>query len=523
MAKPFFVFSPITTVFDNSGILVASGAQVFTYQAGTTTKLTTYPTLADAQASTNPNANPVIADSAGRIPAIWATQACKVVCAPSNDIDPPSNPYWTRDNLTSLGQIVTTMTKTANYTLVNSDRDKLIECDASGGPFTINLLAASAGGDGYNIKIKKIDSSANAITITPNGTDTIDGSTSSRSLATQNTYISMYSDSTKWLIADATLFGNSAASYPTTAGSAGVVIRSDGANNVYSTFTIPDTYVTGDVLYASAANVLTALPKNTTATRYLSNTGASNIPAWAQIALSTGVSGQLPKANGGTGQDLSSSQIITQIVKQTFTASGTYTPTSGMKYCIIKAVGGGGGGGGSANSSGSGAGAGGGSGGYSEHLATAADIGASQTVTIGTAGAGGATGNNSGGNGGDTSVGIICVAKGGGGGGGNAGNTGATAGTGGTAGTGNIINAPGSPGKCGGGGTIATYSAGGAEGGHSILGGNAAGVIGQNNGAAATANTGGGGSGGFSTSSGGTAAGGAGGTGYVVIIEFIGV
>ena len=57
----------------------------------------------------------------------------------------------------------------------------------------------------------------------------------------------------------------------------------------------------GDIVYASAANTYSLLAKNTTATRYLSNTGTSNNPAWAQVALSTGVSGTLPVANGGTG------------------------------------------------------------------------------------------------------------------------------------------------------------------------------------------------------------------------------
>jgi hypothetical protein len=57
----------------------------------------------------------------------------------------------------------------------------------------------------------------------------------------------------------------------------------------------------GDILYASAANTLSALAKNATATRYLSNTGATNNPAWAQVALTTGVSGTLPVGNGGTG------------------------------------------------------------------------------------------------------------------------------------------------------------------------------------------------------------------------------
>lgn len=57
----------------------------------------------------------------------------------------------------------------------------------------------------------------------------------------------------------------------------------------------------GDLLYASAANTLARLAKNTSATRYLSNTGSSNNPAWAQIDLSNGVTGTLPTDNGGTG------------------------------------------------------------------------------------------------------------------------------------------------------------------------------------------------------------------------------
>ena len=61
------------------------------------------------------------------------------------------------------------------------------------------------------------------------------------------------------------------------------------------------TVAQGDILYGSASNTLAALAKNTTATRYLSNTGSSNNPAWAQIDLSNGVTGTLPVGNGGTG------------------------------------------------------------------------------------------------------------------------------------------------------------------------------------------------------------------------------
>jgi hypothetical protein len=57
----------------------------------------------------------------------------------------------------------------------------------------------------------------------------------------------------------------------------------------------------GDTLYGSAANTYSLLSKSVTATRYISNTGSSNNPAWAQVNLTNGVTGTLPGGNGGTG------------------------------------------------------------------------------------------------------------------------------------------------------------------------------------------------------------------------------
>lgn len=53
----------------------------------------------------------------------------------------------------------------------------------------------------------------------------------------------------------------------------------------------------GDLLYGSASNTLSALAKSTTASRYLSNGGTTNNPAWSQVDLSNGVTGRLPFAN----------------------------------------------------------------------------------------------------------------------------------------------------------------------------------------------------------------------------------
>lgn len=53
----------------------------------------------------------------------------------------------------------------------------------------------------------------------------------------------------------------------------------------------------GDIVYISAAGTWNHLAKDANATRYLSNTGTSNNPAWAQVDLTNGVTGTLPTAN----------------------------------------------------------------------------------------------------------------------------------------------------------------------------------------------------------------------------------
>jgi len=86
--------------FLNSTPAVLSGAKLFFYAAGGSTKLDTYPTSADEQADTNANTNPVILNSSGfpDVPIFLKNQAYKVVLAPATDSDPPTSPIWTFDN-----------------------------------------------------------------------------------------------------------------------------------------------------------------------------------------------------------------------------------------------------------------------------------------------------------------------------------------------------------------------------------------------------------------------------------------
>jgi hypothetical protein len=93
-----------------------------------------------------------------------------------------------------------------------------------------------------------------------------------------------------------------------------------------------------------------------------------------------------------------------------FTSSGTYTPSSTLKFAIVECWGSGGG----APWGYDGAGAGGG-GGYGCSILSAAQIGASQTVTIGTGGAGSTTTSGNGSGGGSTTFGSLITCGGGGG------------------------------------------------------------------------------------------------------------
>lgn len=212
-----------------------------------------------------------------------------------------------------------------------------------------------------------------------------------------------------------------------------------------------------------------------------------------------------------------------------FTASGTYTPSPGLVSAILETIAGGGGGGGTIlNASLWSNGAGGGSGGYSRALRTAAQIGASQPITIGAGGTAG-VGATNGGNGGDTSIGTLCVAHGGRGGG-HVDVTGPvvpTGGAGGVPGTGDIVAA----GNAGEGcqfvqqavGTAGAFGRGGPSplgGGPAAYGPWPAGGVGGGNGPAGQA-YGAGGSGGM-TAGGGTAGnGGVGAPGAAFITEFI--
>lgn len=69
----------------------ASGAKLFTYAAGTTTKQATYSNI-----NQTPNTNPIILDANGQcVCFLDSTLEYDFWFSPSTDTDPPTNPYWT--------------------------------------------------------------------------------------------------------------------------------------------------------------------------------------------------------------------------------------------------------------------------------------------------------------------------------------------------------------------------------------------------------------------------------------------
>lgn len=66
--------------------------------------------------------------------------------------------------------------KTGTYAATVNDF--FIPCDTSGGGFSVNLPAISSTTRGLLLSIKKVSSDGNTLTITPNGSDTIDGAAS---------------------------------------------------------------------------------------------------------------------------------------------------------------------------------------------------------------------------------------------------------------------------------------------------------------------------------------------------------
>jgi len=161
---------------------------------------------------------------------------------------------------------------------------------------------------------------------------------------------------------------------------------------------IPVTNVTGSALSTAILDDGQVIIGSTDGTL-----APATLTAGSNVTIVNGPGTVTISATGGTGPGFDAINI------ESFTSSGTYTAPANLAFIVLEAVGGGGQGGGALTSTflfnTHGVGGGGASGGYARVELSAAQVGASATVTIG---AGGTGGTGTGGAGGDTS--FVCTA-----------------------------------------------------------------------------------------------------------------
>lgn len=228
-----------------------SGGLIYTYQAGTTTPQATY----TDQGGLTANANPIVADSSG-VYSMWIDPSLsyKIVYK-----DALGNMLETVDNIVGLATVnavatssiqdgaVTTAKMAANSVTsailasdasvdgnravqTNHIRDAQVTraklaagalgigvvsasktasftadtatdfypCDATSGAITVTLYAA-AGNSGRIVRFKKTDSSANAITLDANLSETIDGALT-QTITLKNESLSIICDGSNWQV-----------------------------------------------------------------------------------------------------------------------------------------------------------------------------------------------------------------------------------------------------------------------------------------------------------------------------------
>ena len=127
-------------------------------------------------------------------------------------------------------QFVAPQSKTATFTA--SLAEYVYVCDASGGSFTANLPTA-VGCAGKQFVFKKTDSSANTITLDPNGSQTINGD-ATRLLDNEGESVTLQSDGTNWHIVGIAYGGSGNAGIPSGGSTDDVLTKDSGTSYDYS-------------------------------------------------------------------------------------------------------------------------------------------------------------------------------------------------------------------------------------------------------------------------------------------------
>ena len=92
-----------------------------------------------------------------------------------------------------------TSAKSASFTVQTTEFGQIYLCNATSAAIVATLPSAATAGNGFKVAFKKTDSSANAVTLTPNGADTIDGA-ATYALTTQYSSVVVVSNGSVWSV-----------------------------------------------------------------------------------------------------------------------------------------------------------------------------------------------------------------------------------------------------------------------------------------------------------------------------------
>ena len=239
---------------------------------------------------------------------------------------------------TAMWKTVTFLTyANSPYTIANTTDGTLFVVDTSGGNVVVNMPAVSSVTLPFTVGVKKETVDSNTITIYPTGTDTIDGNATKVIQAASSGTALIAEQSTspyKWICSD---FGAIAGNMTVN------TFTGNGATTAFTLTNAPGSasnaavYISGvrqtpSIDYSVAGTTLTFVtaPANTASILCLiGSTLTITSPASGSVSPTTLSTGGPSWTSGGILSSAGGFPVFDKINIQTFSSSGTYTPTTG--------------------------------------------------------------------------------------------------------------------------------------------------------------------------------------------------
>jgi hypothetical protein len=160
MAIAYFLGNPKAQFFNPLTNTFLAGGLLYTYSPGSTTQIASYPTIADALATTNANTNPVVLDSTGSA-VVVLNQNTKLVLKDSS-----GNQIWAVDNYAG------TSSSSSGNTVYDSNGNTVLSFLSPSNAVNYAQITAAATGNSVVLGAAGSDTNVN-LTLTPKGTGSL--------------------------------------------------------------------------------------------------------------------------------------------------------------------------------------------------------------------------------------------------------------------------------------------------------------------------------------------------------------